>query len=82
MYCSIDSIVHAECVLTVYLYGCILVRMCSVLYISVLYAVFRSLCSNLRLSGNSGELRCVLAGYSRQRSTLLHWTVGLTMPHF
>ena len=49
----------------------VLVRMCSVLYISVLYAVFMSLCSNLRLSGNSGELRCVLAGYSRQRSMLL-----------
>ena len=59
-------LVHAECVLTVCVYA-VLVRMCSLLYISVLYAVYRVFV----LVSQTGELRCVLAGYTRQSYTLL-----------
>ena len=68
---------HAECVLTVCVYA-VLVRMCSLLYISVLYAVYRVFV----LVSQTGELRCVLAGYTRQSYTLLHGGSGhLTVSH-
>ena len=43
MYCSIDSIVHAECVLTVYLYGCTCAHVQCAVYKCVIRSVHESL---------------------------------------
>ena len=43
MYCSVDSIVHAECVLTVYLYGCTCAHVQCAVYMCVVRSVHASL---------------------------------------
>lgn len=43
MYCSINSIVHAECVLTVYLYGCTCAHVQCAVYKCVVCSVHESL---------------------------------------